>query len=432
LTCLFWRDWLNPLCLVIFLGFVRFGIPGLQVFFQDANHPLYKIMDLSKDDLLLGHNLALIGLLSVVIGWYCCPSKIKNAASRLINFIPNDLSRHGFFAAVMGGIIGLLALLLFVDRNAAIEEVLYTGGFRSTTIQLGTGPYFRLSFILISSTVILSSYLNKSFVWWISLMPSLFAMTAYGILGGRIRALTPIAASLLVLWEGKHQAKHCFIKFLSFTFIIIITIIFLCFGQLYRGGYGIEALGAFSIQTLVDYIRYSIWVDLGQLHSLAGAVAIGPGLLEGKTFISCILWPLSAIFHLGGRSPGIFIAETLYGVGAKKWGFHSTMIGDAYLNFGLIGVVFISIIFGIFIKIFYEEMRKRSLNIAFYSLAMIYSIRIFFESIEKYPETLVVLICASLILKAGKLLDLSSFATKDGLRLGKMNYLKDNFKMIKR
>jgi hypothetical protein len=41
-------------------------------------------------------------------------------------------------------------------------------------------------------------------------------------------------------------------------------------------------------------------------------------------------------------------------------------------------------------------------NSAFYALAVVYSIRIFFESVEKYGETLVVLACASAIMVVGR------------------------------
>jgi oligosaccharide repeat unit polymerase len=140
------------------------------------------------------------------------------------------------------------------------------------------------------------------------------------------------------------------------------------------------------------------------LHSLAGAAAVGPGSLGGQTFSYNLLWPLSEFLNLPGRSGGVVVVEELIGFIESRWGFHTTLIGDAYLNFGTLGVFVVTAIFGMIVRIVYAEFRQGRVDPAYYSLALIYSIRIFFESIEKFGEGLAVLIFAFSIIKLSQTL----------------------------
>ena len=174
-------------------------------------------------------------------------------------------------------------------------------------------------------------------------------------------------------------------------------------GALYRQGTQAEDIVQFSLLGLLDYISEAVWTDLGQLHALAAAVAIGPSVLGGRTFL-LLLWPASAILDLSARSAGIFIVETLLMFGDRRWGFHATLIGDAYLNFGQIGVFITVTIFGMVLNTLYIRFRKGVINSTFYAISIVYGIRIFFESIEKFGEMLVVLFFALLIIKFGHVL----------------------------
>lgn len=402
------QDWLNPLSLILIVGFVRFSIPGLlSLFGIEPNVPIYQIMSLSTEDWLLGHTLALVGFSGVIIGWFF-PLRHKALFHRLFMSLKIGSLRSVKYTAFLGMLLGLAALLLFVEGNASFAEMIRTGEFRGIEIREGTGKYFYLSLILIASSVVLSAYLvSLKRAWWIALLPTVVAMILFWVLGGRARALTPVSAGLLLLWYQRHQKnnlKTSMKAILIMALIIALLIVFLNAGQLYRGGLGLKGiLQALSISALLNYVRWAVWTDLGQLHSLAGAVEIGPGVLGGRTFLA-LLWPLSEIFNLPGRSAGIFLAERLVGLGERKWGFHATLIGDAYLNFGLIGVFIVTTVFGLILKTFYAEFRRGSINVAFYALTMIYSIRVFFESIEKYGEALTVLSFALFIVKFGQTL----------------------------
>jgi hypothetical protein len=169
-----------------------------------------------------------------------------------------------------------------------------------------------------------------------------------------------------------------------------------------------------SMSAILAYIQHAIWVDFGQLHSLAAAVAIGPRVLEGRTFLT-LFWPMGKIFALPGKSAGVFITQMLVGLGDRKWGFHATLIGDAYLNFGLIGVILVTAIFSMILKIIYIGFRERFISNAGYALSVMYSLTMFFETIEKYGEALTILAFVFAIIKIGQVFSEMTLA-QDSLR----------------
>ena len=65
------RDWLNPLALVLIVGFIRFSVPGLMTLFgvEPSGVPVFYMMGVERHDWVLGHVLGLMGLLGVVTGW---------------------------------------------------------------------------------------------------------------------------------------------------------------------------------------------------------------------------------------------------------------------------------------------------------------------------------------------------------------------------
>jgi hypothetical protein len=406
------HDWLNPLALVILIGFVRFSIPGILVFFIQPDIPVFQMMRLQKEDWILGHALALIGLLSLVIGWFLAEVMNDTTFQRVSKWSTADLSRGIPWAALLGMLLGSIALLAFVGGNTPVLDAIRTGDFRGTRIQSGTGKYFYFSLLLIASSVVFSAYLVRvKHTWRIALLPVIVAAAAFWVLGGRARSFTPLAAGLLVVWSQRDNSRISLRAVLSFVLITALAIMGFYAGALYRQGTQAEDIVQFSLLGLLDYISEAVWTDLGQLHALAAAVAIGPSVLGGRTFL-LLLWPASAILDLSARSAGIFIVETLLMFGDRRWGFHATLIGDAYLNFGQIGVFITVTIFGMVLNRLYIRFRKGVINSAFYAISIVYGIRIFFESIEKFGEMLVVLFFALLIIKFGHVLTQISSAKR--------------------
>jgi oligosaccharide repeat unit polymerase len=307
-----------------------------------------------------------------------------------------DLAASVTHAALAGMLVGLAALLTFVLANASLG-VIITGGFRGTTVQVGTGKYFFLAYLLIAGGILLSCYLLARGRTRLSMAPLVVTALLYWILGGRARAMTPIAAGLLLLWyhgREKNAWKKLALtpKYIAVGLLVPLCIVWLSYvGLMYRGETGIRAFSeALSVSRFSQHIKVSIFSDLGQLHSLAGAIAIGPGVLAGHTFIGALSWPLSQVVSLPARSAGVFIVEELLGFGKnqERWGFNASLIGDAYLNFGFSGVVVVMLLFGALIKILYLKFRQGNLHCAIYTLAVLSAVQAFWVSIEVWPQAL--------------------------------------------
>jgi len=152
-------------------------------------------------------------------------------------------------------------------------------------------------------------------------------------------------------------------------------------------------LEALSVSGFLQHVEESIFTDLGQLQSLAGAIVIGPGVLDGQTFYGSLSWPLNSVLSIPGRSAGVFIVEELLGFGKyqERWAFNASLIGDAYLNFGFSGVVMVMLLFGALLKLLYLKFRQGKLHCAIYTLAVLSAVQMFWVSIEVWPQALTVI-----------------------------------------
>ena len=395
-----WRDPLNPLCLVLIIGLVRFLVPGFLIMngaeLEGEFKDLIDAMRISDTDWQWANVLALIGMLSVVLGWLSIQKPSER--QKHLKFYVSETVKY---ASIIGMVIGGLAIFAFIVMNASLG-VIVSGGFRSATIEVGTGKYFFLAYLLISGCVLLSCYFLARGRTRISMVPPFIAALLYWGLGGRNRAMAPIAGGLLLLWyygrETKSWKKVTLTpKYVALAIVIPVCVVWLSYvGLLYRGesGVGLSAFSeALSISGFSQHVKQSIFSDLGQLQGLAGAIAIGPGVLRGDTFIGALSWPLSKVISVPGRSAGVFIVEELVGFGSDqpRWGFNASLIGDAYLNFGFGAVVVITLLFGALIKLLYVKFRSGDLHCAIYTLAVVSAVQAFWVSIEVWPQALTVI-----------------------------------------
>jgi oligosaccharide repeat unit polymerase len=408
-----WRDPLNPLCVILLVGFVRFFLPGILLLIG-AQLPyevdaLFSQMGLSKTDWEWGHALALLGILGVVMGWLLFQEEAGEARRYCLYFhLP-----PGIQSAALGGmIVGGIALGLFFFSNASFEAIT-SGTFRETEIQEGTGKYFYMTYLLIGGSVLLSCYYQAKHRTGASLFPVLMATMLYWILGGRVRALLSLAAGLILLWYFSAERRGWQrLPIRRLHLILAVPLITLgatwisLVGSLYRGGAGTFAVvEALSLRKLWDYVQSGIFTDFGQLHSLAGAISIGPGILNGPLFLGVLTWPLSEFLPLTGRSAGVFIAETLIGFSNdRKWGLNASLIGDAYLNSGLVMVLLVMILFGVLLKMLYLRFRQGKVHGAIYAIALISSLQLCFLSIETWPQVVTTVAFMFAIIFAGKTL----------------------------
>jgi len=405
------RDFLNPLCFVLLIGLLRYSCPAFLLL-AGTEPPeevvqLYRLMGLTDTNWPWAHVLAVTSLAGVVLGWLVVPGKLL-AAPRLRFACPFGL-KH---AAIFGMLIGAAALFVFIMKNASLSAIA-TGALRNTTVQEGTGIYFRFIYMLIAGSILLSAYLLQKNRTRAALVPVFLCTLILLPLGGRGRALTPLAAGLLLLWYRSRERKGW--PPLSFKMRHVLIAVpgalaatwLFYFVGLYRGGAGFGALAdSLSLEGIGSYLQRSIFVEFGHLHSLAGAVVIGPGVLEGQTFLGSLSFPLSKFLPIPGRSAGVYIVETLLGFYADdRWGLHASLIGDAYLNFGLIGIMLIMPLFGMAMKLLYLKFRAGTLHAALYAFSAVYGINLFLKSIEAWPHMLVGLVFMFAIVRLAEFLN---------------------------
>jgi hypothetical protein len=404
-----WHDLLNPLTLLVLLGLIRYSLPAFLLMPNpDPGVETFRLMGLQGTDWQMGHVMALVGMLSASAGWLLIPDGERSV--RPLRFRLPDRTGN---AALVGMALGFGALVIFVSSNASLDAAIQEGAFRHTTVHVGTGVFYVLGLGLISCSVLLSSYLltNGRYGWRAALAPVIFTALCFFVLGGRVGSAVSILALLLFLWYLRQDrirwAYPELRRFIKWGVIAVaVALWFGNLGQLYRGGSGLSALReSISIETLGDYAERTIYEDIGQLHALAGATLIGPGQMEINTFLSAISWPLPDLLDLPQSSAGAFIVEDTMGFAdSRRWGFHASLMGDAYLNFGVPGMVLIVMGFGVLVKLLYVRFRAGKVRAPVYVLAATYSIRIFLESIEKWGELVPVLVLLYAALYAARLI----------------------------
>jgi oligosaccharide repeat unit polymerase len=393
------KDIFNPLCFVLLICLVRYSCPAFLLLVgitpPEEIAVFYRLMGLSGSDWLWAHVLVLTSLAGIVLGWFLVQEGTFET-SRLHFSFSAGISH----AALVGMVIGGAALAVFIVKNASLGAIV-TGEMRNTTVQEGTGVFFRFIYMAIAGSILLSAYLLGRRKARIALIPVFVCTLLLLTLGGRGRAITPLVAGLLLVWYRGRQQKgwpslHFRMKHMVTAVLVFLSGTWLFhFIGLYRGGHGLSAFReSLSLQGIWEYLQYSIFVEFGHLHSLAGAVAIGPGVLAGQTFLGVLTFPLSKLLPIPGRSAGVYIVETLVGFQSEeaRWGLHASLIGDAYLNFGLLGIAFVMPLFGMLLKFLYAKFRAGKLNAALYAYATVYGVNLFLKSIEAWPHMLVGLV----------------------------------------
>jgi hypothetical protein len=399
------RDILNPLSVIVLLGTIRFTIPWLLVSSGiETQNTLFQLLRLESIDWQRGELLALVGMLAFSLGWMIMSDR-GVTSWRMSYSLPPGIQYSG----LVGMAIGLAALMAFLGGNAAsIVTVVMEGTFRGTTIQEGTGAFFYLALLLPASSIVLCSY-------WIVQRRRFLALSAVGLstigfltLGGRARAAVAIIAGILLIWYfGRRSGTRSLLSGRQSRFLIglagvAVSLVILYVGAVYRGNPRLPEGGLTSTAGVEAYASFGFLLDIGHLHALAASTAIGP-VLNGSSLLGPLTFPLTEFIGVNEVSSGMFLVEETIGFStptSRRWGFDPSLMGDGYLNFGSAGVVVLCGIMGMALKVLYRKFRDGSIYAAVYVLAMIYSLRILFESIEKWAEMLAIVGFALLVIQA--------------------------------
>jgi hypothetical protein len=402
----FFRDALNPLTVLLVLALVRLGLPSLLLLdphmLAPPGTPLSDF-SVSREELIEGQELALIGLVAVIAGWYACPRGVIAGADRVFHLmrrVPTGDPRM-IPSALAAFAAGVVAVTVYLTANFGDPLGAALSGVAREGATAGTSRYgfAAVALLTASSTVLVlhAAQRRPPLPWAVTLAPALVATAILTVFGGRVVALTPlglgvVGARYLRLADprdGEHR-KRALAKPLAAVLLVTALIVYAAFVPQYRGGGGASALGnVLGLSALGEYVEFSIWTELGTLHPYALAHRLGAGSLDGATY-PALLGLSGTLVGLEGDRPGIVIVEHL-GPGASDtaWGFHTGIVVDVFLNSGLAAAVLAAGLLGALLRAEYEAFRRLppGLGPTFLHCVVLWTlVWMYFESISVLPS----------------------------------------------
>lgn len=408
-------DLINPISVIVLLGTVRFTLPWVLISLGvESRNVFFRLLGLQPIDWQRGELLALVGLLAFALGWMLVSDRGMHTG-RISFALPDGVQ----YSALAGMALGLAFLVLFLGGNvASIATVVVEGTFRGVTVTEGTGVFFYLALLLPASSVVLCAFWLLRGRRVAAFSAVLVSTLAFFTLGGRARAAVAVIAGLLLVWYlRRRRTARTRSRRPRIVLVLggaLLSLVLLYVGAVYRGNPRLPEGGVASTGGVEAYASFGFILDIGHLHALAAATSLEPGVLGGQTLLGPLTFPFTEMLGITERSSGVFIVEETmgFGPGARTWGLDSALMGDAYLNLGVPGVVVLCVVFGMALKGFYRRFREGGVHAAVYVLGMIYSIRVAFESIEKWGEMLTVLAFATGVIHVS-----SVFAAREPPRL---------------
>mgnify|MGYP000039751374 CR=1 FL=1 len=405
------RDPVSLLSLLLLFALIRWLTTGfLKIAF--GKYPVYPIFgSFTKESQIRGYLLGLMGVLSIILGW----NWIKTSRNPVQKYSGRDYVLSSFFAAVFWWLIGCLFLASYIGANTnwRLLESLEAGFFRSIDIKEGTGFFFYMGFFALTSSV----YLVTLTINWkrnlrlkiIAFGSLIITFLLYMTLGGRARALTPIFAVLIAVAVARRRAIRIRAKEILMVLVIaFVILIYLFFGLMYRGGWGLRITFKDFAQFIGENAEYLIWKEIGHDHILSAITMLPEGILGPFSLIPA--GPLKGLVgsSLESQSGGVFLVQIYGHAGQKPWGALVSAVGDIYLAAGVLWVAIICVIFGVIGKLIYS-LKPKSYNhpwiASLYGLCTVYWLRIYLEKWGRWFEMFVVLICLLTIWLSQKLFE---------------------------
>lgn len=393
-------DAFNPLTVLLVMCIVRLGLPAVLLRFTEPPVGTVPNFGLSKAELEGGEQLAMIGVLSVLVGWYVCPAALTSGATRLYHWVDRMLRedprlRPSATCAFGLGIVAIGISLTLSFGNPVIAAI--SGSARSGAAP-GTSRFtFVAIALLTTSSVVIALHLarRRTSSPWAVYLPALLATALLTILGGRITALTPLFLAVVGVRYIRQDrtpatprpsgaSRRAKVAVASVA-LGIVLLGYVAFVPQYRGGEGASALGkTFDVETLSSYGQNTIWIELGQLYPYALAPRVGGGAMHGSTYPE-VLGLAGSLAGIHGERPGIVLAQ-LSGrsSAADQWGFQTGLPIDIFLNSGLTIALLGGILFGAVLRAEYVGFRRAGPNFGstfIHCLALSTMIWVYFESL---------------------------------------------------
>lgn len=365
------RDWFNPLLLIFAAWLLRIGVPALWVAFAGPPPEFLTIFRVPARAWGQGLALALVGMTAVALGWLALPLATACAGRSFAGALGRTFRMDGrtLWTGLLFMALGLAAIVIFLRINyASSADAITTGMIRRGGSRVeGTSRYSFLATSLTTyGSVAAVSYLLlvRRARWWVGMLPALAATLVMSIFGGRVLALTPTVYAGLLLWYRGDRSRIGFGRVaLAGVLAVVGAAAYSMFIAYYRAGLGLRAAErVLSMDGITFYASKVLWYEGGILHPYAVATAFPPGVLEGQS-TPLTLGFVGTLAGIEGIRPGQWMVEALVGrTQDRVWGWHSGLVIDLYMNYGLLAVVLGGILFGLLLRTVYAGFRAHRAN----------------------------------------------------------------------
>ncbi|UKO98445.1 hypothetical protein [Nostoc sp. UHCC 0870] len=395
-----YQDIFNPLLLFVTSVLIRAILPTLLLLvFPPPEYLAW--MNISNNQWLLGGVLAILAIMSFILGWLITPKYSIQSASKLANWLAKYFSndRTHIASAVITTLLGILLMLLFyaTTGSSGLAEIIQSGSLRATNErESGTYrfAYLAIGILYCSGTFLCAALLkDKSRPAWRGFRPCLIATLLLLPTGGRIVSLNPLIFGLTAFWYIRLINRR--LNFKKLIILLLSLILFLNYSFFlinYRTGLGISyALSQFDWSNFISYFESFFWADVATLPVYALSATHIPGAMEGSTYPLILGTLLKFFFQLSGEVPGVFLIQDFFPLGNRVWGPHTGIFVDLYLNTGIIFAIMGCAILGLTLRVIYEGFSNffnTPIIVTIYALVAWSFYWIFFESIMSSTDNI--------------------------------------------
>ncbi|MEH6683720.1 MAG: hypothetical protein V7664_04400 [Qipengyuania sp.] len=376
-------DFFEPINLVALAIFLSTSLRSIYYVFQGSDRSQFLMMGLDFQRVAANAHHFLIGVIALSVGY-----TIANARVRLENLsffreyaVDARRFRLAAVAIVAVSIVGLVLYLrafeiswsdglLGASRKRVHEYVTDTGDI---TYGVGGERYladFAEHLLFLLSGLLLSGLQRTKFISLLAIFGVLILCAIVPFLSSSRSSLLLLAIQPLIIahYYGKLRISAVFYAF----FLAIAVIVGL--GALREVNQQGNITGSSSI--IDRTIGAGNGPDLVRTSAIIERVPLERDFLWGYTYtaVASIYIPRSVWPEKPPVSLGAFVKQDIFGEDVRLNGWPPGMIAEAWMNFGIYGVILIMFAFGSLLRIFYESVRPW-LGISF-PLTLIYSVSI--------------------------------------------------------
>lgn len=374
-------DIFEPFYVIVIVYFFHFILKPLDNLF--LGQWLAAIQKCNLIDLNRNIFYAIVGLFSFYWGYFSLAGKVfsRGIVSKIMPFQSSRLSVNNARLnnlAICFGIVGFISFVYYASFYGGIQSLLNEMNYAVTDTR-GFGPLLMVvrMFPILASILFYTANINKM-NWWKYLVLFMLVFIVFLVSWQRMKIIAMVVGLIFVRHAIKKKIKFNFLKFVVGSVFLVIFFILLSEAFVVYRSVG---LADFSIDKLPPTHEIYIHEAMRTFNPTESFTIIArdvPTVLSfqyGKTysdifilFIPRFFWPGKPL-NIGAN--GIFSEEFFYEqYVVKDTVFTTTILGEGFINFGLVGIIISMVACGVFLRgvwIYYQKDPTSKLRIIMYS-----------------------------------------------------------------